>query len=343
MTLGSPPQSPGASYYSPPLHSLSLASPTHQQHQHHLYSQQQQQGLYQQQQQHQPATPQAGQSGYLPGFLMGDPMMPSPSTPAGGGPLQQRSLISPNKLNRSVSIQQTSTPQTPLPSLRGPQLLKENMNSSMSRSAVREKAGGPPTNSLLFTPNRSVVTPGSSSLGASLLSPPGSAHIDHNQSKAQEVAAAPNPSPLDTWVTVWGFPPSSVSFILSELSVCGTVLQHIIHPNSNWMHVRMQTRMQANKAVTKNGSVMGGSIMIGITHCTDQSVLDIGQTSVLETSVNPGVANLSSTLGGTPRSIRPLTQAYKEAQEDNRVVPGTNTPTRSNGIVGRAMGCVFGW
>ena len=70
------------------------------------------------------------------------------------GPLQQRSLISPNKLNRSVSIQQTSTPQTPLPSLRGPQLLKENMNSSMSRSAAREKAGGPPTNSLLFTPNR---------------------------------------------------------------------------------------------------------------------------------------------------------------------------------------------
>lgn len=157
------------------------------------------------------------------------------------------------------------------------------------------------------------------------------------------MAASPNPSPLDTWVTVWGFPPSSVSFILSELSVCGTVLQHIIHPNSNWMHVRMQTRMQANKAVTRNGSVMGGSIMVGITHCSDQSVLDNVQTSMLETSVNTGVANLSSTLGGTPRSIRPLTQAYKEAQEDNRVVPGTNTPTRNNGIVGRAMEYMFGW
>ena len=66
--------------------------------------------------------------------------------------------------------------------------------------------------------------------------------------------------------------------------------------------------MQANKAVTKNGSVMGGSIMVGITHCTDQSVLDNVQTSVLEASVNTSVANLSSTLGGTPRSIRPLTQ-----------------------------------
>ena len=73
------------------------------------------------------------------------------------------------------------------------------------------------------------------------------------------MAASPHPTPLDTWITVWGFPPSSVSFVLSgkivvisfssqsmrfslELSVCGTVLQHIIHPNSNWMHVRMQTR-----------------------------------------------------------------------------------------------------
>ena len=36
-------------------------------------------------------------------------------------------------------------------------------------------------------------------------------------------------------------------------------------------------------------------------------------------------------------------QAYKEAQEDNRVVPGTNTPTRNNGIVGRAMEYMFGW
>ena len=86
MTLGSPPQSPGASYYSPPLHSLSLASPTHQQHQqHHPYHQQQQQGLYQQQPQQQQLTPQPGQSGYLPGFLMGDPMMPSPSTPSASG------------------------------------------------------------------------------------------------------------------------------------------------------------------------------------------------------------------------------------------------------------------
>ena len=97
--------------------------------------------------------------------------------------------------------------------------------------------------------------------------------------------------------------------------------------------------MQASKAVGKNGCVMGGSIMVGISHCKDAGVLDNMQHSVLESSIN----NLSSNLGSTPRTIRPLTQAYKEAQEDNKVVPGTNTPTRSNGIVSKAMEYMFGW
>ena len=84
-------------------------------------------------------------------------------------PGQHRPLISPNKLNRSLSTaaghhSAAGTPGTPAAGaaglgLRGPQLLKENMNSSLSRSS-REKPGGPPTNSLLFTPNRSISTPG---------------------------------------------------------------------------------------------------------------------------------------------------------------------------------------
>ena len=78
MTLGSPPQSPVAGYYnSPPLHSLSISSPTHQQHQ---YQQHNNSGQYQQQHMS-PAPQQQHQSGYLPGFLMGDPVMASPSTP----------------------------------------------------------------------------------------------------------------------------------------------------------------------------------------------------------------------------------------------------------------------
>jgi len=202
----------------------------------------------------------------------------------------------------------------------------------------RDKPGGPPTNSLLFTPNRSISTP--NNLHNSIMSNPSSSFI----TSPQEVAPTPDHSPLDTWVTVWGFPPSSVSFILSELSMCGTVLQHVMPPNSNWMHVRMQTRMQANKAVAKNGCVLGGSIMVGISSCKDETVLDnLNASSMVDNSIlSSSVANLSTGLG-TPRTIRPLTQAYKDAQTENKVVPGTNTPSKNNGMVSKAMEYMFGW
>ena len=64
-----------------------------------------------------------GGSGYLPGFLMGDPVLSSPATTWTGRP-----VVSPTKLGRSLSTQPStgSAPVTPLPahSLRGPQLLK---------------------------------------------------------------------------------------------------------------------------------------------------------------------------------------------------------------------------
>ena len=229
MSLGSPPQSPAGGYQgyqSPPLHSLSLSSPPPLQHQHSTtlpsYTQN-------------PLTnsmtqPSSGGSGYLPGFLMGEPVLQSPSTPS-----SLRPMVSPTKLSRSLSTQPPpSSSHTPLPSqsLRGPALLKEN-----SSRPGREKTGGPPTTSLLFSPNR-VASPASASFINNSVNSP---YCSTNTTQ-QELLTSPEPSPLDTWVTVWGFPPSALSFILSELSVCGTVLQHLVQPNSNWIHVRMQTR-----------------------------------------------------------------------------------------------------
>ena len=96
-------------------------------------------------------------------------------------------------------------------------------------------------------------------------------------------------------------------------------------------------RLQATKALGKNAGVLGGSIMVGVAPCRDESVLDALNTrsgAVSEKSIpytcwrvlqwsfllsmavgtptlDTSVANLSSNLGGTPRSIRPLTQAYR--------------------------------
>ena len=45
-----------------------------------------------------------------------------------------------------------------------------------------------------------------------------------------------------TWVTIFGFPPSAASYILQQFSQCGTVLQHHIPANGNWMNIRYQTK-----------------------------------------------------------------------------------------------------
>ena len=91
--------------------------------------------------------------------------------------------------------------------------------------------------------------------------------------------------------------------------------------------------MQAQKALGKNNRVVGGSIMIGVSACTDPSVVSGGNDDSIAngsmaggldgSSVHLGnVTNLNSSLGGTRlnSSIRPLTQAYKAAAKSENDV-----------------------
>ena len=104
--------------------------------------------------------------------------------------------------------------------------------------------------------------------------------------------------------------------------------------------------MQAQKALGRSNRVLGGSIMIGVTPCSDQSFMASGQgasgfepqvhsDSILNQSCpvipqqQPGqhlaadtsVTTLNSSLGGSKlnSSMRPLTQAYKAANNDHEV------------------------
>lgn len=290
---------------------------------------------------------QQPQSSFLPSFLMGDPTSPS----------SQRPMMSPTKLNfnRSMSLASSGTPQSPAPSQqRGPALLAQN--ASLRKTA--EKHGGPPTMSLmggLSTPTRNNSPSMAQSFGS-----PQTPHL--NFPSTPKMPSMPveeenlySPStwepldPLDVWVTVFGFPPSAASYVLSQFCGCGTVLQHSMPPNANWMHVKFQSRLMARKAIGKNGCVLGSSIMVGVSACTDSNVLENLNTSIAsptlhENSVaSQSVANVNSSLGGTPRSIRPLTQAYKDAQGDYKVMPNANTPNKDTGLVSKVMGSMFGW
>ena len=40
--------------------------------------------------------------------------------------------------------------------------------------------------------------------------------------------------------------------------------------DGNWMHLHYQSKIQAKKALSKNGKVLGNSIMVGVTQCIDK-------------------------------------------------------------------------
>jgi len=75
-----------------------------------------------------------------------------------------------------------------------------------------------------------------------------------------------------TWVTVFGFPPSKASYILKQFSKYGTILNHKI-TNGNFIHMQFKTRIQADKALSKNGKVFDSVLMIGVVECLEQNIL----------------------------------------------------------------------
>ncbi|XP_033473003.1 nucleoporin NUP35 isoform X2 [Epinephelus lanceolatus] len=263
---------------------------------------------------------------FLPGFLMGD--LPAPASP------QPRpfSLTSP-------IIESTggggSAPQPVVPT-------------------PKDKSGAPPVRSIhddlinVATPlnthrqsfpvmhsplsARGASTPGVQQL---CLSP---AQVDPFYSQGETLSSDDQ---LDqTWVTVFGFPPASASYILLQFAQYGNILKHTMASPGNWMHLQYQSRLQARKALSKDGKVFGDAIMVGVKPCIDKSVMDscAAVSSPLSTSFS------SSVLPSTPRSaIRPLSAAYRNSGSDYQVVADRQTPRKDDSFVSKAMEYMFGW
>lgn len=150
----------------------------------------------------------------------------------------------------------------------------------------------------------------------------------------------------ETWVTIFGFPPSLVAYILEQFSQYGTIEQKEILNNVNWLHIKYQTKLQAKKALSKNGKTLNGNIMIGVCQCIDKEVMDGKQQemtcykSVLGTPTSAMIQSPTA----KPSSIRPLTAAYQAAASQNKVVQeGKGTPKRNNSVVSKTLEYVFGW
>ncbi|EDV35044.1 uncharacterized protein Dana_GF22540 [Drosophila ananassae] len=156
------------------------------------------------------------------------------------------------------------------------------------------------------------------------------------------LVATPGPTGADLaaafWVTIFGFAPGANSMVLQHFTLCGTIVDVVHAPqNGNWMHVRFSSRIESDKALNYNHKVIAGNVMVGVTRCTDRSVIDKENSS--------SVANSESISGppSTPK-IRPFAQqGYKLAQNESTVSPPRDVPQRSSGLVNKAMDLIFGW
>ena len=135
------------------------------------------------------------------------------------------------------------------------------------------KTNGPPVSALnsLFSPQSDKVRP----------FPGNGTIIENEEVDSFENCGLQSPTQLDpffqeggkvsidpTWITVFGFPTAAESFILRQFRQYGIILQYVSQPTqSNWIHIQYKTKLQARKALSKNGKIIQGQIMIGVVPC----------------------------------------------------------------------------
>lgn len=143
-------------------------------------------------------------------------------------------------------------------------------------------------------------------------------------------------SPVDdTWVTIFGHPPSATSYVLQEFANYGQIVRYtppVQTEQGNWLHVKYQTRMQAQKALAKNGKVLGGQFMVGVMPCVDRRVMTNGVNNEENTepksnmSLRPSLSRLDRTqsLRATARPLTQLNRINAIAQDDTSIEVNIN-------------------
>uniref|UniRef100_A0A3Q3FAG6 Nucleoporin NUP35 n=1 Tax=Labrus bergylta TaxID=56723 RepID=A0A3Q3FAG6_9LABR len=237
---------------------------------------------------------------FLPGFLMGD--LPAPVTP------QPRPFSLTAPLMESTGGGGGSAPQPVVPT-------------------PKDKSGAPPVRSI-HDDLVSVASPlhthrQSFPVMQSPLSARGGLHSRYRNSLI-----------LSTLLIVVNF----VITIFGQNDM--EKLRRVMASPGNWMHLQYQSRLQARKALSKDGKVFGDAIMVGVKPCIDKGVMDssVAVSTPLSTSFS------STVLPSTPRSaIRPLSAAYRSSSSDYQVVADRQTPRKDDSFVSKAMEYMFGW
>lgn len=217
-------------------------------------------------------------------------------------------------------------------------------------------------NDLSFTPNQSQHQ---------RLSPPSPTQIDPFYTHGESIKMDDK---LDeTWITVFGFPQSATSYVLQEFSVYGQIIRHIPNPQGNWLHIKYQTKLQAQKALSKNGKILANSLMVGVMPCIDKRVMSLNpQSNDSQFNLNSGTPGGSVTVKSPTNNnlkssasiknfpnaskldrtqslrcnVRPLGpyngqrgsgRGQQESYDDSKL------PKKNGNVMSKAMEYMFGW
>ncbi|KAG5520102.1 hypothetical protein PMAC_001178 [Pneumocystis sp. 'macacae'] len=89
-----------------------------------------------------------------------------------------------------------------------------------------------------------------------------------NKLSVRQKEISSKPSTIPTSVILFGFPATLTSHVISHFSRYGEILDHSATENpistgSNWLKITYADEEAANKAVSSNGTIIGGTYMVG--------------------------------------------------------------------------------
>lgn len=247
-----------------------------------------------------------------------------------------------------------------------------NTTPSSTPQNAKNHTGGPPTRGLFDNLEVSQVSSPYTSVKNPAAANPMCASVQNQSRLMSSTIASPIPFPdssmnLTTnesqsilqWVTVFGFLPTDINTVLSYISSRVRIVDKHLAPRSqsNWIHLKCMSEQEVQKALMCNGSVVSGSIMIGVIPCTDEGVLGSdkeNRAKLNERSFSTlNKTNQSTTLTVTTpfhmspsarrRKLRSLTAGYNQHLSPQCAQSIENIPQKSTGLVSKAMEYMFGW
>lgn len=159
------------------------------------------------------------------------------------------------------------------------------------------------------------------------------------------------------WVTVFGFLPSDVNTVLSHISSRARIVDKHPppQPQNNWIHLKCASEQEARRALTCNGSIVSGLIMIGVIPCTDEGVV-LGSEKENRAKLNGNIRSLpsisrlnqSSDFSMSPimnrrQKLRSLAAGYNQHLSPQPSQLPDDVPQKSSSLVSKAMEYMFGW